>query len=148
MYFSIGVLTFQPYILNGSLRLIWQNSERDRDRTGVTTHEPATFATYHITQKRWVRSEPRLGPFKSPPGISLGRGQRTRWCMIMSTNCFICEAYCSGCLSVADGETRFGGNSGEDGLPRLNDLWSMRLVRRVPLAFKLNSNLSFKIGRR
>ncbi|KAF8757090.1 Muskelin N-terminus [Rhizoctonia solani] len=26
---------------------------------------------------------------------------------------------------------RFGGNSGEDGIPRLNDLWSMRLVRRL-----------------
>jgi len=45
-------------------RLIWQNSERERERTRAPNSEPATFATYHIAQKRWVRSEPRLGPFK------------------------------------------------------------------------------------
>lgn len=32
---------------------------------------------------------------------------------------------------------RFGGNSGEEGSPRLNDLWSMRLVRYVHLAQRL-----------
>ena len=56
------ILTFMRI----DLSLIWQNTERDRehDRVRVPTSDPATFATYHISKKRWVRSEPRLGPFK------------------------------------------------------------------------------------
>lgn len=40
--------------------LMWQNNN-ERERSRVL--EPATFATYHIEKKRWVRSEPRLGSF-------------------------------------------------------------------------------------
>ncbi|KAG8720213.1 Muskelin 1, intracellular mediator containing kelch motif [Ceratobasidium sp. 394] len=101
--------------------LIWQNSERDRDRTRVANAEPATFATYHITEKRWVRSEPRLGPFKNVSGggdvwegLELPRPRSAHQVVYDPTS----KTF-----------HMFGGNSGEDGIPRLNDLWSMRLIR-------------------
>ncbi|KAG8792158.1 Muskelin 1, intracellular mediator containing kelch motif [Ceratobasidium sp. 428] len=146
-------LTFDPVIANTASAprvcideelgeiyvLIWQNSERDRDRTRVPTAEPATFATYHIAQKDWVRSEPRLGAFKNVQGGDVWEGlelPRPRsahqvvydpvdkvfymlvWRLVLR---LVIDQYVN--------DVRFGGNSGEDGIPRLNDLWSMRLVR-------------------
>ncbi|KAG9079477.1 Muskelin 1, intracellular mediator containing kelch motif, partial [Ceratobasidium sp. 370] len=126
-------LAFDPAIANAASapraliratdahRLIWQNSERDRDRARVPNAEPATFATYHITQKRWVRSEPRLGPFKNVSGggdvwegLELPRPRSAHQVVYDPLSKIF---------------YMFGGNSGEDGIPRLNDLWSMRLVR-------------------
>ncbi|QRW21268.1 Muskelin [Rhizoctonia solani] len=42
--------------------LITQHNERDRTRA-----DPATFMTYHIEKKLWVRSEPRIGPLRPSP---------------------------------------------------------------------------------
>ncbi|ELU38481.1 dehydrodolichyl diphosphate synthetase [Rhizoctonia solani AG-1 IA] len=92
--------------------------DRVEDRTRA---DPATFMTYHIEKKLWVRSEPRIGPLRpSPSGdvwesLELPRPRSAH--------------------QEADW-VRFGGNSGEDGIPRLNDLWSMRLVRRVFLSLR------------
>ncbi|KAG9110860.1 hypothetical protein FRC07_008129 [Ceratobasidium sp. 392] len=127
-------LTFDPVIANTASAprvcideelgeiyvLIWQNSERDRDRTRVPTAEPATFATYHIAQKDWVRSETRVGGFKNVQGGDVWEGlelPRPR-----SAHQVVYDP-------VDKVFYMFGGNSGEDGIPRLNDLWSMRLVR-------------------
>jgi hypothetical protein len=59
------------YFGHVDLSLIWQNTERERERerVRVPTSDPATFATYHISKKRWVRSEPRI----SPPNGAVGR---------------------------------------------------------------------------
>ncbi|KAF8594792.1 hypothetical protein BDV93DRAFT_611704 [Ceratobasidium sp. AG-I] len=103
--------------------LIWQNTERERehDRVRVPASDPATFATYHISKKRWVRSEVRFGPFKSGfvggnvwESLELPRPRSAHQVVYDNVNKVF---------------YMFGGNSGEDGTPRLNDLWSMRLVR-------------------
>ncbi|CAE6415260.1 unnamed protein product [Rhizoctonia solani] len=95
--------------------LITQQSERDRSRA-----DPATFMTYHIDKKLWVRSEPWVGSFKPSAngdvwdGLELPRPRSAHQVVYDSANKIF---------------YMFGGNSGEDGIPRLNDLWSMRLVR-------------------
>ncbi|CUA72936.1 Muskelin [Rattus norvegicus] [Rhizoctonia solani] len=95
--------------------LITQQSERDRSRA-----DPVTFMTYHINKKLWVRSEPWVGPFKLGASgdvwedLELPRPRSAHQVVYDSANKMF---------------YMFGGNSGEDGIPRLNDLWSMRLVR-------------------
>ncbi|GAB1521573.1 hypothetical protein RhiTH_004670 [Rhizoctonia solani] len=102
-----------PWISHTS-RLITQHNERDRTRA-----DPATFMTYHIEKKLWVRSEPRIGPLRPSPSGDVWESLE-----LPRPSCFM--------LGLHEEEAdwvRFGGNSGEDGIPRLNDLWSMRLVR-------------------
>ncbi|KAH7339322.1 Muskelin N-terminus-domain-containing protein [Rhizoctonia solani] len=94
---------------------IYMQNERDRSRI-----DPATFMTYHIDKKLWVRSEPWLGSFKPSAngdvweGLELPRPRSAHQVVYDSANKVF---------------YMFGGNSGEDGIPRLNDLWSMKLVR-------------------
>ncbi|CAE6449861.1 unnamed protein product [Rhizoctonia solani] len=82
--------------------------------------DPATFMTYHIDKKLWVRSESWVGSFKPSTngdvweGLELPRPRSAHQVVYDSANKVF---------------YMFGGNSGEDGIPRLNDLWSMRLVR-------------------
>ncbi|QRV78963.1 Muskelin [Ceratobasidium sp. AG-Ba] len=100
--------------------LIWQNSERDRERSRASTTEPATFATYHISQKQWVRSEPHIKSYSNTSGtdvweqLELPRPRSAHQVVYDPVNKVF---------------YMFGGNTGEDGIPRLNDLWSMRLDR-------------------